>query len=119
VGIMLISAIRLRVVGDYARDDFRAATPIAIDALKEGKRVLWLADMNTPRYYAYREGGMEWVNAIQVLESDRPATLMFSDMVVINRPDLLPRKFVDPEILRRNDFHLSHRLTGIEIWEAQ
>lgn len=119
VGVMIASSLRLRFLQTYERDDYRSATPIAIEALRQGKTVLWLADMQAPRYYAYREGGMPLVVGIQVLESDQVSALMFADLVVINRPDLRPPQFTDPEALEANDFKLAHRFTGFEIWEMR
>ena len=86
-------------------------------ALREGKTVLWLADMQTPRYYAYREGGMPLVNAIQPMESDRVSSLMFADMVVISRRDLAPEQLSNEDALEYNYFKLTHEFTGFEIWE--
>jgi hypothetical protein len=115
---MIVSSLRLRFMEAYERDDYRSTVPIAIEALREGKTVLWLADMQTPRYYAYREGGMPLVNAIQPMESDRVSSLMFADMVVISRRDLAPAQLSDKDALEYNYFKLTHEFTGFEVWEV-
>ena len=92
---------------------------IAFKALNEGKRIWWQADMNATRYYAYRQGGMPMVNAIQVLESDPPSSLMFADLVIINRPDLRFRGADYQSELRRNGFEPVSKFTGFEIWSAR
>jgi hypothetical protein len=119
VAISLTSALGLRFLERHARDDYRRASVIAIDALKKGKRVWWQADMNATRYYAYRQGGMDLVNAIQVLQSDPPTGLMFADMVVINRPDLRFKGSDYQADLRRNFFKPVARFTGFEVWSAE
>jgi len=116
---MALSAINLRLLERHANDDYRRATNIAINALKEGKRVWWRADMNTPRYYAYRIGGMPVVNAIQILESDAPTSLLTTDLVIINRPDLQYRGFDYQSELKRNFFKQDAVFTGFEVWEAK
>jgi hypothetical protein len=119
VGLSLVSAIGLRFMERHARDDYRRATDIAITALKEGKRVWWRADMNAPRYYAYRNGGMPMVNAIQVLESDLPSSLLSTDLVIINRPDLRHRGFDYQSELKRNYFKQEAVFTGFEVWRSE
>ena len=118
-GFMLMSSLRYRFLEDYARDDFRSVVPLVFEALRERKTVLWHADMQTPRYYAYREGGFPMVNAIQQLESDRVSALMFADMVVINRRDIQPGGLIGLDNLERNDFELTHQFTGFEVWEVE
>lgn len=113
------SAILLRTLERHARDDYRQASSIVFQALDEGKRVWWQADMNATRYYAYQKGGFPMINAIQVLESDIPASLLSSDMVVINRPDLRYRGQDYRSELKRNDFHLDSTFTGFEIWTSR
>ncbi|GAA5128503.1 hypothetical protein JIN84_02085 [Luteolibacter yonseiensis] len=113
--VFLVSSLCLRLQERHARDDYQAATSIAIDALKKGKRVLWQADMNATRYYAYRQGGMRYVHALQQLEADPPG-LMFADLVVINRPDLRFKGTDYKEQLRKNGFKIQSSLLGFEIW---
>lgn len=115
----LVSTCCLRFLERHARDDYRQASKIAFEALGNGKSVWWLADMNATRYYAYREGGMPLVNAIQVLESEPPTSLMFADMVVINRPDLRFKNVNYQDELRRNSFIMELHFTGFEIWKAR
>lgn len=113
------SALCLGLLERHARDDYRRAAAIGIDALKQGRAVWWQADMNATRYYAYREGGMPYVNAIQVLESEPPSSLMFADVVVINRPDLRHRGVDYQGELKRASFRLDERFTGFEVWRCR
>lgn len=115
---LLASSISLRFSERHARDDYRAATNIGIDSLKEGRSVWWQADMNATRYYAYRKGGMPLVHAIQVLESNPPTGLMFADVVVINRPDLRFRGANYQEEMKKNFFKREAKFTGFEIWKT-
>lgn len=113
--VLLFSSLSLRFQEKHARDDYRTATTLAIDALKANKRVLWQADMNSPRYYAYKIGGMAYVNAIQQLESDPPG-LLFADIVVVNRPDIRFKGVDYLDKLRKNNFKLESEFTGFQIW---
>jgi hypothetical protein len=119
VAFMLASSINLRYSEHHARDDYRTATQIGIDALKNGKSVWWQADMNATRYYAYRTGGMPLINAIQVLESNPPTSLMFADVVIVNRPDLRYRQTDYQKEMAQNFFGLESKFTGFEIWKTR
>lgn len=113
---MLASSIQLRLLERHARDDYRKATELCIDSLKQGKTVWWQADMNATRYYAYRTGGIPMVNAIQILESEPPSGFMFSDVVVINRPDFRYPHGDHRKELKRNSFENTGTFTGFEFW---
>ncbi|MEO7101645.1 MAG: hypothetical protein ABI162_20005 [Luteolibacter sp.] len=115
----LISCLGLRFLERHSRDDYRRATEIAVEALKQDKKILWQADMNATRYYAYRAGGTRLVNSVQILETDAPSSLMFADLVVVNRPDLRYKQGDYQAELRRNSFELSARFTGFEIWKSR
>jgi hypothetical protein len=115
---MLASSIELRFLERHARDDYRKATQIGIELLKKGKAVWWQADMNATRYYAYRQGGMALVNAIQVLESAPPSSLLVADVVIINRPDFRYPDGKHHEQLKRNSFKQAARFSGFEVWKT-
>jgi hypothetical protein len=119
VGSMVVSSVSLRFHERHARDDYRRATEIALKSLQEGKEVWWQADMNATRYYAYRKGGMPLINAVQLLESKPPASLMFADIVVINRPDIRYGKSDYRKELHRNFFELAETFTGFEVWKSR
>jgi hypothetical protein len=114
--ILLTSSLILRFHPKHFRDDYRTVTDIALDAIAKGQRIHWQADMNATRYYAYRKGGMQYVNAVQQLESDQPG-LVFADLVVINRPDNRYKGYDYRKDLDRHDFVPLKTLTGFEIWK--
>jgi hypothetical protein len=62
---------------------------------------------------------MPLVNYIQRLESDPPSSLMFTDIIFINRPDLCYANADHRPILSREGFELRATLTGFEIWESK
>ena len=113
----VLSSFRIRFSKVFSRDDYRTATSLAIEELEQGKSVLWYGDMNAPRYYAMRLGGMPTVNFIQQLESDRPSSPMFADVIFLNRPDLRFQNVPDyAEWLEGEGFSLATRLSGFEVW---
>jgi hypothetical protein len=117
LGCATISSATLRFAERYARDDYRRATHLAIEALGKGRAIHWQADMNTPRYYAFRQGGMPLVRYIQKLESDVPSGYLFTDLIFINRPDLRFAGADHRPILSREGFDLKEAFPGFEIWE--
>ncbi|MEO5917124.1 MAG: hypothetical protein ABIS50_23040 [Luteolibacter sp.] len=118
VMFMAASSLELRFLERHARDDYRRATAIGIDALKNGKTVWWQADMNATRYYAYRMGGGQFVNAIQVFETNPPSSLLVADVVILNRPDLRYPGGNHRATLEHDSFKPVARFTGFEIWET-
>jgi hypothetical protein len=116
VAFMTVSSLNLRFQEKHARDDYRRATDIGIQALMEGKRLWWKADLNSTRYYAYLRGGIPLMMAIQKLETEAPEGLMFADMVVINRPDIRFKGVDYQAELRRNYFKPVAKFTGFEVW---
>lgn len=115
--VSLTSAVSLRFAEKHARDDYRTATRIALDALAKNQSVLWQAEMNTARYYAFCRGGWPYVNAIQVLESKPPSGYMFADLVIINRPDIGYKNRDHRKTMKQASFDLDSSLIGFEIWK--
>lgn len=116
---MLLSSANLRFSEKHARDDYRKATSIAIEALKKNQSVWWQADMHAARYYAYRTGGFPLVHQIQIMESNPPSGLMFADVIIVNRPDLRHGKSDYQKEFSRNFFKLDSKFTGFEIWKSR
>jgi len=119
-----VSAVMLRFSNKHARDDYRGATRLVLEALRKGRSVLWRADMNTPRYYAFREGGAPLVQYIQILEPDpredsTSVDLKSFDIIFINRPDLSGAQGERGTIFRQAGFKLCPKLTGFEIWDRR
>jgi hypothetical protein len=119
--LMVASSLGIRFLERHAKEDYRKATAMAIEALENGKRVWWQGDMNTPRYYAFRQGGVRMIHRIQVLESDPPTSPMFADIVFINRPDI---RYFNTNLdyrthLKRNFFHLAEKFPGFEVWMSE
>lgn len=119
IGFGFSSALLLRLAERHSRDDFRQASSVALDALGKGQHVSWRSDMNAMRYYAYLKGGMRLVNAVQVLEAS-PPTLLTSDLVILNRPDLKFRDYDYKAEFRRNDLEIDPtKIHGFEIWRSR
>jgi len=114
--LSIASAASLRFQEKHARDDYRAATRIALHALAEGKTVLWQADMSTPCYYAYRNGGIAaFYNALR-LKSEAPSGFMFADLVILNRPDIGYRGMDHHQTLKQAAFKQDKAFSGFEVW---
>lgn len=114
--ISITSAISLRFQQKHARDDYRAATGIALQALAQGQAVLWQADMSTPCYYAYRNGGLPAMRGALRLKSEAPSGFMFADLVILNRPDIGYRGRNHARTLEQAAFTKLRSLNGFEVW---
>ncbi len=114
--VFLTSSLFLRFDPKHARDDYRTASTLAMEAMARGKRILWQADMNATRYYAFKQAGLGAVNAIQELETNPPSQIM-ADLVVINRPDHRFKGIDYQADLRKADFVPFKTFTGFEVWK--
>lgn len=112
----IASTASLRFLNKHARDDFRAATEIAVQAMAEGKTVLWKADICTPCFYAYRKGGIPAFHNVLRLKSEAPSSYMFADLVILNRPDIGYKGLDHKKELKQAAFEKHGDLTGFEIW---
>ena len=110
------STASLRFREKHARDNFREATRIASETMAAGKTVLWQADMSTPCYYAYREGGYPAFLSILRLKSEAPSGYMFADLVILNRPDIGYKGLDHEKTLKQAAFEKDGDLVGFEIW---
>ena len=79
----------------------------------------WNADMNAPRFYVFRSGGTAMINVIQILEAERPATLLTVDVIYINRPDLRYPGQDHRKLLASQGFVLDHKFKGFEVWHSE
>ncbi len=114
--LSITSAVSLRLLEKHGRDDYRAATRIALQALAEGKAVLWQADMSTPCYYAYRDGGLPAFHNALRLKSETPSGFMFADVVILNRPDIGYRGQDHNKTLEQAAFVKTDAFNGFEVW---
>jgi hypothetical protein len=110
------SAVILRTAERHERDDYRRATSMVVEDLKMGRTIQWNADMNAPRFYVFREGGMPMMHAIQILESEKPETLFAVDAIYINRPDLRYPGQDYRAWFADQGFRLDAEFRGFEVW---
>jgi len=59
------------------------------------------------------------VNAIQIMESEKPETLFTVDVIYVNRPDLRYPGQDHAKILAVQGFELEKELKGFEIWRSK
>ncbi|MGA0845072.1 MAG: hypothetical protein ACO3RV_00905, partial [Luteolibacter sp.] len=120
LGLLITSCLLVRISPRHARNDFRSATNLALDAYAEGRTIWWQADMNTARYYAWRRGGLPMVYAIQPWETGRPDSLLSADLVVINRPEIHASGSDYRRELRDSYFEpIEEEVDGFEIWRSR
>ena len=90
---------------------------MALDALAKNQTVLWQADIGTPYYYAFREGGWPLVHACSILYTEPPSGTMFADLIFINRPDIGYKNRDHNKVMKQAAFDLETPLTGFEVWK--
>ena len=119
VVLSLSSAIMLRFMEKHERDDYRTATAVALEALGANKVVIWQADFVTPCYYAYRQGGWPFVQAVQKLRPFTASGYLMADVVMVNRADVRCQGVDYQKDLKSAGFELKRVIPGFEVWRSR
>jgi len=104
---LLASSLLLRFAPWHKKDDYRAASLFAADALRRGQTVWWCAAPVGAEYY-----GIPWhpaergaVNAFG-LNSDSLKTLPAPSLVVLSKPDISDKNRVVRELVESGEFRV-------------
>ena len=112
---MGVSSLSIRFSGLHGKENYRKATAMAVEALREGKCVWWAADANTASIY-----GMDAVptgRSVLLLAStpEKLASVPPPDVVFVNRPDTWDMKghlarYISDHGLRQTDAFTGFRV---------
>jgi hypothetical protein len=84
---MAVSSLALRFGERHGKENYRRATAIALEALKEGQCVWWSADGNTASVYGMKDAGAGHFALCLSPTPEYLAEIPPPDVVFVNRPD--------------------------------
>ena len=124
--LCLASALSLRFCARHAKDDYRTAASIAIQANASGARVWWCANVTAGLYYgvplspsrsADAAPGQVWLAAIPLAAwvTNKPPP----DLVLLSKPELHDPKGFVRAFLRENDYQQTRAFTAFTVWQRQ
>ena len=119
--VWLASALSLRFATRHARDDYRSAASVAVDALHSGKSVWWAADACTGEYYKVplTDSSTATGDALLAvnLEEKRIATLTLPDVVVLSKTDVYDASGTISKMVRERSYRNTRSFPAFTIWE--
>ena len=115
LAVLLISALEIRFAPRHRRDDYRTAATEALQAITNGRKVLWAADCSAARYYhvPVNEPAVILGSAIG---NDSLRSQPAPDLVFLSKPDIYDPKGVIRNYLRNNDFKVIRELQAFRIF---
>ena len=122
--LCLASALSLRFCARHAKDDYRTAASVAIQANASDKRVWWCADGLAGYYYGvplspYRSAeaapGQVWlaVNPQIVWLTNKPPP----DLVLLSKPELHDQQGLVRAFLQKNHYQETRALPAFMVWQ--
>jgi hypothetical protein len=84
---MAVSSCALRFCGRHGKEDYRRATAMAVEALREGQCVWWSADGHTAFLYGVYDAGAGQFVLCQSPDPEKLGANPAPDIVFVNRPD--------------------------------
>jgi hypothetical protein len=113
--LMLISALEIRFAPRHERDDYRTATATARDAINAGKRLWWIADPTSGRYYKLPTNTTSLTTFDRLIGANLEE-LPQPDVVIFSKPDLFdPAGDIGVYLLRHN-FKVAKVLPAFQIF---
>jgi hypothetical protein len=131
--LLVYSSLSLRFSPQHRKDDYRAAAALAKEALAQGQRVWWAADVIGARYYALPGefdvmgeltsqhkplacSDLPGVQAIANASAPCLLTLTPPDVVILSKPDTFDTKGDIAGYLKAQHFAVVQSLPAFTIW---
>lgn len=117
----LVSSLSLRFAARHEKDDYRAASAFAKNALAAGQTVWWNADSTSAIFYQVplaKKGADEPGKARRMVRVARETitALPAPDIVVTSRPDVYDDAGTMAEFLAREHYQVATNFTAFQIW---
>jgi len=114
--VLLISALEIRFAPRHRRDDYRAAVAETRQAIGRGKKVWWVADEVTGRYYNLPLSSANLLSVKALSPTDLDGVQQ-PDLIVFSKPDIYDPSGNITVYLLRHDFKVTEVLPAFQIFE--
>jgi hypothetical protein len=113
---LCLSSLELRFESRHLRDDFRDAVADAKDALQNGKRVWWVADLSGAQYYRLPYSFQQEPGIAYRVHVVTPADAA-PDLIFVSRPDICDIQGSVGQYIATHHYRLSYTLPAFTIWQ--
>ncbi|MEO8204852.1 MAG: hypothetical protein ABI615_01635 [Chthoniobacterales bacterium] len=120
----LISDVRLRFSGLYAKDDYRTAAGYVKDASPDKNRIWWAADLDAARYYGLNLQNPDTGITSPTLPTISPSKSLISsrerpNLIILSKGDIFDAKGALKDYLQKEDYQLIKTFPGFTIWQEK
>ena len=119
MAVWACSFASLRFSATHQKDDYRSSAAAAQSAVTSGKRVWWVADQVTARYYGldFAPAGklVPWMNAAAADLTSQPEP----DLVIVSKPDIYDSSGTLHRYLISHGFTLNATPTAFTVFEKR
>lgn len=112
----LVSSLEIRFAPRHQRDNYRAACAMAAEAIKQGERVYWVADIQTASYYGLLPLQFDLNGTDSFYTVNRPLNPSIT-MVFLSKPDLYDPGGVVSTYMEQHQFHQVRKLEAFTVWK--
>ena len=116
--ILAVSALEIRFATRHQRDDYRGAATIARQAIADGQKVWWAADITAAAYYAVPLNSPLLTVGIN-LNDPSFKLLSAPDVVCLSKPDIYDPDAKIRRYLREHYLKVTRELLAFQIFERQ
>ena len=123
LGTCLVSAASVRFGERHAKDDYREAAALGREALSQGQRVWWSAEIQGA--WVYRMAVTTQMTNTQAAfyifnpELASLKALPKPDLVLLSKADLYDRHGAVQTFLKQNNYRLAQQLSAFTVWRRQ
>lgn len=123
--ILLSSSLFVRFDPDHARDDYRACSQLAQQAVKNLRVVWWAAAPNTAKYYgvSFCEEGLSHQTPCVEYAANRGARdlsrLQAPELVILSKPDLFDKNGALERYLEKGGFVVTQEYMAFQVFEPR
>ena len=121
--LWLTSSLSLRFAPRHARDDYRSAAALAVDALQAGKSVWWAANISAGAYYQVPLAIHSPVPGRALLVANPTlgdlADVPLPDVVIFSKPDIYDAGGTLGKLLADHSYRNARSLAAFTVWEKQ
>lgn len=119
LGLSIASAGSLRLSQRHAKDDYRAAAALALEALSAGERVVWNADALSAMIYGLRLGNGCSGALLQDANVGLALPAVPPTLVLSSKPDIYDPQGVFAGYLSAGGYRRILVLPAFEVWQSE
>jgi hypothetical protein len=114
---LLLSSYECRFAFRHSKDDYRAASAVAIEALAAGKKVWWVADLTSAVFYRVPLSLEDVPGRVRMIYTVPPQLTTLPDEVLLSKPDLCDPSGSVRRFLAERHYRATRSFQAFTVWE--